>query len=438
MKPGAVRSGACSLAVVGMLALWPARSVAGEPPPDGRRLTLEDAVRLARERSIELRIQARERDLARAEIRRAGVSPNPELELAQETDALFGDEGEGGYSVGLSQTFLIGPKRRHRTRIAELDLKRADLALNRRRATLVAQVRENFYTVLLQQERLKLATEAIEINRRLVELTEGRFREGFAPELDLGLARIQLEKAARERAETERGLELARSDLAFLLGGAEPAPLEVEGSFRSEEVRSDREGLIEEARSGRPDLRARVLGLDRAATELELARSERVPDLTVSMDLRTERSIFSDVGLSDTDRLIGLRLAFPLPLFDRRQGEIARARAEREKTGLELDLLRATIEKEVGQAYAEVQAAREMLELLGRGTVPLSENHFRLTQQAYSQGQAGILDVIEAERRFAEARTADLEGRYRYTLALVRLEHAVGGIPADGSEGEAR
>lgn len=389
-------------------------------------ITVEEAVRIALEQNLGLKAQKQDLEVARGELLRAKVFVNPELELGGEMDALFSNEGEGTFSVGLGQTFFVGPKRKYRIGIAELNLDRTQKDIDNFRRLLIGEVKQAFYTLLLLQKRFKLAEELIQINERLVQLTEGRFREGFAPELDVNLARIQLQQARLSRTEIEKDLSMARAGLNLLLGRSAQTALIARGAFADEEIRLDLSRLKQVSFTQRVDLKGQEVALKIAGKEIDLARAERLPDVTLSLDYTQERSIFSEMDLSDRDRLVGLKLSVPLPLFDRKQGEIAQARGRQEKANLELLLLRATIEKEVTSTWSRVQAAQQALRLFDGGILPLAEGHLKLTQTAYEQGQAGILDVIEAQRRFSETRLGYLEALYEYNLVLTEVEQVTG------------
>ncbi len=391
-------------------------------------ITVEQAVQMALEQNPDLKIQRQDLGMARGELLKAKVFPNPKLELQTENDNRFANEGEDGYSIGLSQTFFIGPKRRYRTGIAGLNIGVANKGIENAQRLLIARAREAFYTVLLLQEKREVAHELIEINRRLVRLTEGRFRQGYAPELDVGLARIQLQQAQQSRVQIEKDLSLARANLNLLLGRPAQAPFVAQGPFRDQEIQLDPSHQLRQAAfSQRADLKAQEAVLEAAAMEIDLAKAERIPDVTFSLDYRRERSRFPFHGnASETDRFAGVGVSLPIPLFDRKRGEIAQAWARRKRASLELSLRRAVIEKEIVNAATRVEVAQRTFKRFRDRILPLAEDHFRLTQRAYAQGQAGILDVMEAQRRFSEARLGNLQALYEYNLALTEIERVVG------------
>ena len=389
-------------------------------------ITIEKAVQEALEKNLELRIKTQGLGMAQGALINARMFPNPELELTGESDVLFSNEGESQFSVGLGQKILVGPKRRYRTKIAELNVGRIHRNIENTRRLLIADVKGAFYALLLIQERVKQGDELIEINQRLVELSEGRFREGYAPELDLNLAKIQFQRVRGDRVELEIALSDARAGLNFLLGRPAFNPVVARGEFSKQELELDPAHLTEGSITERPDLKAQEVELTMAGTALELEKVERLPDVTLSVDYSQERSVLSELNFTDTGRLIGLKLTVPIPLFNRNQGKILQAKFRRDQIALERDLLRTVIEREVTRSEIKLRVALQTLKRFRDAILPLSENHFKQTEAAYAKGQASILDVMEAQRRFSEARLGALEAQYGYSQAFIELEREMG------------
>src|SRR3972149_4503560 len=86
--------------------LWIGSALAQKQQEDS--ITVDEAVRMALEQNLGLRVQEQDLEIAGGDLLKAKVFANPELEVRGETDALSSNEGEGVYSVGLSQQFIIG------------------------------------------------------------------------------------------------------------------------------------------------------------------------------------------------------------------------------------------------------------------------------------------------------------------------------------------
>ncbi len=402
------------------------RPVFAEVRETPRVVTVEEAVETALRHNPELRAREQERDAARGAVLQARVYPNPELDLAVETDRFFAGDGEGRRSVGVTQTIVTAGKRRQRQENARLGVNAAEEMLDDAKRRLIGEVEEVFYRLLFTQERLKLAREQIELAERLVALSEGRFREGFAPEMDVALAKIEYHNGLQEVVGLDQELVDARAALNALMGQAVDEPVVAGGTLLVPPAHVQDASLQEQALARRPDLRALDVESERAASEVALVRAERIPDLTVSLDLTEENAVFDALDLTDRDRLVGLKLSVPIPLFDRKRGDLMSAQSRLRRAESERAALGARIARDVRVASARIVSAETRLEHFTNDVVPLAESNLDLTRQAYEQGFAGILQILEAQRRFAETQLGYLTMQYEHRLAIAALERDVG------------
>ncbi|MFZ5875428.1 MAG: TolC family protein [Nitrospirota bacterium] len=399
---------------------------AAHDPP--RAVTVEAAVETALRQNPELKAREQERETAQGALRQTRAYPNPEIDLALETDRFFAGDGEGRRSIGITQTIVTAGKRRQRQDNARLGVTAVEHTIDNAKRQLIAEVEEAFYRLLFTQERVKFAREQIDLADRLVTLSEGRFREGFAPEMDVTLAKVDYHTRLQEAVGLEQELADARAALSTLMGQAVDEPVAARGSLLAGPVFIKKSAALqEEALRRRPDLRALTVEFERVEGEVALVRAERVPDLAVSLDMTEERTVFDAAGLSDRDQLWGAKLSIPLPLFDRKRGELTAAQSRVRRVESERIALRARITQEVHVAVARIASAEERLHHFENDVVPLAKNNLDLTRQAYEQGLAGILQIMEAQRRFAETQLGYLGAQYEHRVALVALERDIGG-----------
>lgn len=393
-----------------------------------RVVTVEEAVETALRQNPELKAREQERETAQGALLRARVYPNPELDLGLETDRGFAGQGEGRRSVGIAQPIVTAGKRRLRQDNAQLGVTVVERTIEDAKRRLIAEVGEAFYRLLFTQERVKVAREQIDLANRLVALSEGRFREGFAPEMDVTLARVEYHTRVQEAVGLDQELVDARAALNTLMGQAVDQPVAAQGPLLAGPVLvKTNDALQEEALARRSDFRALTVELERAAGGVALVRAERVPDLTVSLDVTEDRAVFDAPAFSDRDRLWGVTLSVPIPLFDRKRGELLSAQSIVRRTESERAALRARIAREVHVASARIASAEQRLARFAGDVVPLAKSNLDLTRQAYEQGLAGILQILEAQRRSAETQLGYLAAQYEHRLALVALERDTGG-----------
>ena len=126
--------------------------------------------------------------------------------------------------------------------------------------------------------------------------------------------------------------------------------------------------MSESARANRPDLKAAEAFLESTAAALRLVRAERfLPSVTVSATYTrgAEWDAYYDRGM--------VGLSVPLPLINRREGDVAAAEATVRKAEAQRARTLAGIEKEVTTAFEQYEAARRVVGEYAERIVPAQE-----------------------------------------------------------------
>ena len=167
----------------------------------------------------------------------------------------------------------------------------------------------------------------------------------------------------------------------------------------------------------RPDVIAAEHNRRRAEADWRLQKAMRIPDPTVTFQYEREPP--------DTRNSVGIGLAFPLPLWNRNQGNITAADAARKQAALEVERTRA-------QALADVLNARTAYEdAAGRFAryqveiVPKSAKVRESIAFAYQKGGVALLDLLSAERTDNEVRLATAQAASDAANAAALLRAAV-------------
>lgn len=400
----------------------------GNAGAETREFTLSEAVEYSLVHNGELKAARGDLEAARAGTIRAGVYPNPTLELEGTTGALTGNDDESSLQVGLSQEFLTGGKRAKRLEAAERGAEAAHWQLADRERLLALEVKTACADLLLARQRLDLAKQAEELNGRLLEMARERFAAGDIPELEVNLARVEVARSQGERIVAERELVPVRARLATLLGLEPGEEAAVIAPTDEKPFTAGVADLVTRAWENRPDLKALTAELAKGEAEVGLARAEGVPNLTAGLFVAHERSVDATGTGEEKERdtRVGLRLSLPLPLFDRNQAGIREAGARRGRAKALLVAGRAAVEREVEAEHARLAAAEEVLCLYGRDILPRLKENLALVQEAYGLGEIGILAVIEEQKKYVEVHEGYLEAVHARQTARARLEAAVG------------
>lgn len=390
-------------------------------------LSLGEAVALALSNSPELAVERREIDVAKGELTKARVYPlNPELEVnpayGSGKPRDFGKTvGTNAFDVTVSQTLQIKGQWGLRIEKAAADLDRTGWTVGDAERRIRAEVSRAFTDVLIAQERVKFFGEIVALNQELFNISQQLFEAGAVPRLDALRAEVELRRALNDRTAEERSLLAARKELNLLMGRPSDFVPQTVGLLLFSPGEIDLTRLKRTAMESRPDLKATRAGLQVAERELAIARAERFfPEVAFSVGYS------NDLAIDGRDQRVLFGVAIPLPLFNRRQGEIETALGGRSRLTAAVTFVGARIDKEVAQAYERFVASQRIVEEFVKRIVPQQEENFRLLREGYEAGQFRLTDVLLVQREFIEGRLRYLDAASQYNLIAVELERAVG------------
>lgn len=411
-----LRAGAGALAL-GASLLVPAVIAEETQEPTAPRWTLEDALSHAVSEHPEIRSACATRSVAEADVLDARVFPhNPEIEL-EGADRRGATDSTRDRGVTLSQRLEIGGQRGRRVDAARSVLAEADAGLLRRLREHRAHVERAFVEALAARERLRVAEADLELTRELLTFERKRLDAGAGTALDVRLAETAVGRATREMQQTRAELESARARLARAAGWEAIRAPQPTGDFEPpRHFLAHRDALVAQALEARGDLTALDRRRETARRRLELERSLRIPDLTISAFTAREEG----------DDVTGLGLGISIPLFDRNQGGVARAereiaQADARHAGAELE-----IRHRVAAAVARHDAAVRAFEVLDDLVVENLEETLGLLETAFREGEVSATEVLVLRRELVDGRREHVEAARDLWLARIELEETTG------------
>lgn len=359
---------------------------------------------------------------------RAGLLPNPALELEGGTGALTGSSAESNLSLGVSQEILLAGKRGKRLAVADRELEMYRWQLADRERLLREEVQTAFYDVILAGQRIDLADRSIALNRQLLDVTMERLAAGDIPELEMNLAKVELARSEGARIDLAKALNQNQAKLMTLMGLPPGEQFAISGKLESAMTLTKTvDDLKRLAQGQRPDLKALEAEKRRGDADIALAGAEGIPDLTAGLSVARESTAIEVGGVEgkDTAYIIGVKLSMPIPLFDRNQAGVRDARARRNSTDSRLSAAARAVEREVETACAGFLNAEKILALYRGRVIPQLEENLQLTREAYRLGEVGLLAVVQEQKKFFEVNDGYLTVLHDRQTALVRLESAV-------------
>lgn len=359
-------------------------------------LSLDQAQRLAVERSRQIEAQSLGVGAARDMAVAAGRLPDPVLQIGVDNLPVEGPdrfsltrEGMTMRRIGVMQELTRKEKRELRSErfekealkgLAEQEATRATIERDTALAWLDTWYAERMAAVLAEQ-RLRGLQEA--------QGAEAEYRAGRGSQADVLMARTNLSMLDDRAAELERKVKTSRTMLARWTGTDGTASATDKPDIHR--VKLDAHGLDEQL-SRHPEITVLQRQEEMAQAEVRLARADKKPDWSVQLMYGIRGSAFGD--------MVSLGVSVPLQWdqANRQDREVAaklaavgQAQAQREEA------LRQHI-AEVSTMLQEWESNRTRLVRYEREIVPLATSRADASLAAYRGGKSGISDVLAARR----------------------------------------
>lgn len=401
-------------------------------------LSLDDALKVAEENAISLKISASQIEKARQQAAQARGQLGPKI-TAEGTYTRFDKALTANFGSSSITTRPIDSKDAKLNFTMPLDLagvtgraiRAAELSIavqeaNRRTALndLHQNVKRAFFTVLQAQAGIKVNEEAVARAKDRLDNVKKELAAGARAKVDVIRLETALAQSEADLIVSQNQLKLAKSSLNNVLGRSIETPVEVAEHTFWEPTTMSEDQLFSTAKESRPELKA--IGLQQKVLEFVRLAEERggVPSLNLSA---VHSRSFGSTGFgASTSSTTGV-LAISVPIWDSgiTRARVKAARQDEEQAKLQGEQILLGISLEVRQAYANLTnaAARRAL---AQQQVKLAEETYRLTTVKFENGEGIPLEVADASTQLTQAKTLMVNADYDYLRAIADLEHAIG------------
>ena len=385
-------------------------------------VSLRDAVSLALAQSPDLLAFDAARRAAEATLLQAGRLPNPVLDTLIEgvgssraADLVGPVQPET--TVQLSQLVELGGKRAARQRLAGLDRDLASWDYEAARLDVLTRVSAAFLDVLAAQQAVALADETRDVVQQVRQTVAARVAAGVVSPIEETRADVLAAAAELDADRARRTLDARRHQLATHWGGATAVFASAAGDL---EVLPDLPPLeaLEATLTRNPDLTRWIAEVERRQVALALARSARVPDVTVSAGYRR--------FTSPDGQAFVVGATVPLPWFDRNRDGIRAAEAAVDWANHAARAAELHLVANLAEAYRALATAGDDLTTLRTRVVPGARAVFDAVQEGYQLGRFGLMDVLDAQRTLVGANSQYLQALTSYHGAVTTVERLVG------------
>lgn len=400
-----------------------------EGPAEG--LGMDRAIELLVERNYDLRLRYQELPKAQTDILTAGLRNNPFLFLS--VDSLpyghYSPQRPGAtlYDITIIQPIDVSGRRRNRILVAQQAKRVLEASYQESVRREIDRLYTAFVDVLEARENVRAARASAIRANQLVENVRDLVRNGKRPELEASRLLIQKFNTEAAARTAETALVQAKSELAALLAlpPEHANAMEVQGVIRDRSPPPlNVEALVRLALMVRPDVAAYRLSVDRAKADIKLERSEGLEDVFLFYTPYTAQD-FTPIGRQLAGGW-GLGVLLPIPIFNRNQGNIQRARINLSQIQINLAGLEHQVGSEVRQAFLEYTASADAVRQLEQEGLPLVGRIRAERLRGYGEGKESLNAYLESQKDYGEMVRRYLETLVRHRRAMLKLNTVVG------------
>jgi outer membrane protein, heavy metal efflux system len=378
-------------------------NLAPEMPVTGHPLTLGDLQRIARAESPVLHSAAATIRAAEGGVLQAGLLPNPVVGFAG--DNINQNNSSGMLGGFVSQEFVLLCKIRMARAVAEADRDLADQTYRTIENEVVAGVRRGYFAVLAAQETMRIEEAHVrfadEVFRAQVDLVRGGQSAAYEP-IQL---RVLAYQARAQLVQARNRYIAAWKGLAVTVGRPQMPPMLLAGGIDQPMPLLHHEGLRAKILAGHSAIAAAHIALDKAQKELRLAETNRIPNVTVTGVVQHDDTMVVH------NTTYNVAVGVPVPIFNRNQGNILRARAGVEKAAADARAVENELDVQLAHAFERYDNQRRLVVWYRDRILPDQMQAYRgvYGRHRIDPERVGFGEVVAAQQTLANATTTYLQ-----------------------------
>lgn len=417
------------------------------------RLSVEDALRLAREYNPDLRRAANDAGVAAWQVRQAWASFLPTLTTglsfgANRSTSLSGVDDFGqpvespitrtftssSANQSLSSSLLVfdGGASIRQLAARRAEARATDRMIDAQTQAVAAAVERAWYQALRAQQNIALEEQLLASARDRLERAEALLRLAANDQVDVLGARADV-------ATQQRNLEQARGDarkaklvLLQTIGVDPGSEFELAGSlppaFDPAALAPD--SLVALALGRSPLLQQRAQQASAARQRAAAARGARLPQISLSGGYGRSMSAEGSAAIGrldppNTSASLGINVRLPLFSGFDATAQVAAAQAAADDAEQDLRAQRLLLAAQVRAAHIDLANAHRSLELADQSAA-LSRERLELAQEKFRLGAISFTELQNVIDRTAQAERGALDARFAFVAARITLEERLG------------
>jgi cobalt-zinc-cadmium efflux system outer membrane protein len=403
-------------AVLLLLVALPAR--AQTPVAEQKTITPEELQQMALKNNPTFGQSAANIEAAEGRKKQSGLYPN--LTVGYQGEQIRGGSfhgGEQGFFV--QQDIVLGGKLGLNRKIFDQELKQAETEAEEQKVRVVTSVRMSCIQALAAQQTLelrqnlsKLAEDTVETSRQLANVGQSDAPDVLESEVEAQQAQLAVTMAEQNRQRVWRAL-------AAVVGNPRLPLMKIEGNLEDTPPVNPDE-LVEKIVDQSPAVRIAELGVKRAEAALARAKRETIPDLELRGGLQQNGELMSNgrpagwQGFAD----VGVRI----PISNRNQGNIAAAKADRERAKREVERVKLVLRERAASVVQTYTFSEAAVDRYKNQMIPRAQKAYEMYTKKYHDMAAAYPQVLISQRTLMQLEVSYITALENFATSSLSLQ----------------
>lgn len=376
--------------------------------------SLPQLIELGRAQHPRLQAAREQINGAEAGVTTARALPNPEVEWMKGSQRarVAGAIAGNAQSLSLTQRLDLPSQRNARINAAAAGLNAEQAQFRATERSLIYDIKLSYFQVQRRQAELEAASQDLKTLADIRERVRVRVSTGEAPRFDTIRADAEYLNAEKLVQSTRLRVDQAKAMLRNSVGNALPAQFDLAAENAPLPDLPPLASLQREALERNADLVRNRAIITRAREQLSLERNLRKPSLALRAAVDEDPEVRS--------ARVGVLVS--IPIWDRRQGPVAEASAQVSRLQFEQEQIELELRQRLESATQQYDISRNQVAALESGIVRQAEAALNMAEAAYRFGERGILEYLDAQRVYRNARNELIAARYEVNAALIEIE----------------
>lgn len=341
----------------------------------------------------------------------AGLYPNPQLGYINSSASNPSLKQSNG--AFFSQEFVTANKLGFAQQAASEELKRYQWDFEAQRLRVLNDLKIRYFEVLGAQEAVAVNRELLKVSEKSLEVAKSLLAsEGTRT--DYLQAKVQLETVRLNLEEAELRYNAAWEQLASMIGQTGMAPVPLEGALSADLEPLDQEACWQTLLSCSPQLRAAESELGHGWATYREQQAIAIPNITVQAVADYDNAIQAST--------VSTLVAFPLPIFNRNQGNIDKAAADIKADQDDLYRIQLVLRDQLSDSFRRYQTSLRQAQRLKESILPSAEENLTLCQQLFEKGQTAFAPVLAAQQSYFKSKVAYVEALTEVNKVVTEIE----------------